>query len=353
MKKSFVFLTSLFILLSLCFISCSKKNSASSTNEEKEVKQETETKEITVYTYDSFISEWGPGPEIARLFTEKTGISVNWVDCGDGAQILSKALAEKSDPQSDVILGLDNNLSFKAREADLLEAYKPAGIENLIEGLEAALGGDWILTPFDYSHFAMIWDSECSLGKPESLADLVRDEFKGKVILMDPRTSTPGLGFAAWTYAVFGENYTKYWKDLKKSILTMSPGWSSGYGLFTKGEAPLVSSYTTSPAYHVEYGEGDRFQALMFIDGHVEQVEGAGITKGTKNMKAAKAFIDFLVSTPAQNAIPLTQWMFPANKNVELPESYKTAAPVPEKTLSYDATKLDEVVSEIMKILND
>ncbi|MCQ2596917.1 MAG: thiamine ABC transporter substrate-binding protein [Treponema sp.] len=340
MKKSFVLLTSIF--MALCLLSCSKKNSDT-----------TESKEVTVYTYDSFISEWGPGPEIARLFEEKTGIKVNWVDCGDGAQILSKALSEKSAPQSDVILGLDNNLVQKARSAGIIESYKPAGADGLYNGLEEALGGDWVLTPFDFSHFAMIFDTESTVNKPVSLADLARDEYKGKIILMDPRTSTPGLGFAAWTYAVFGDNYVNYWKSLKKSILTMSPGWSSGYGLFTKGEAPLCSSYTTSPAYHVEYGEGNRFQALMFIDGHVQQVEGAGITKGAKNAAAAKAFIDFLITEEAQNTIPLTQWMFPANKNVSLPDSYKTAAPVPETTLSYDASKLDGVVENIMKIISE
>lgn len=340
MKKSFVLLTSIF--MALCLLSCSKKNSDT-----------TVSKEVTVYTYDSFISEWGPGPEIARLFEEKTGIKVNWVDCGDGAQILSKALSEKSAPQSDVILGLDNNLVQKARSAGIIESYKPAGADGLYNGLEEALGGDWVLTPFDFSHFAMIFDTESTVNKPVSLADLARDEYKGKIILMDPRTSTPGLGFAAWTYAVFGDNYVNYWKSLKKSILTMSPGWSSGYGLFTKGEAPLCSSYTTSPAYHVEYGEGNRFQALMFIDGHVQQVEGAGVTKGAKNAAAAKAFIDFLITEEAQNTIPLTQWMFPANKNVSLPDSYKTAAPVPETTLSYDASKLDGVVENIMKIISE
>ena len=338
MKKSFFIFTALF-LLTLSFMSCSKKEETS--------------KELVVYTYDSFISEWGPGPEIAKRFEDKTGVSVTWVNCGDGAQILSKALSEKNKPQSDVLLGLDNNLSYKAREAGLLVPYKPEGRENLVSGLEEAFGGDWILTPFDYSHFAMIYDTEASLKAPESLSDLINKDYEGKVILMDPRTSTPGLGFAAWTVAVFGDNYKNYWKDLKKSILTMSPGWSSGYGLFTKGEAPLCSSYTTSPAYHVEYGEGDRFQAIVFAEGHVQQVEGVGITKGTKNEKTAKAFIDFLISEEAQNVIPLTQWMFPANKEVVLPESYKKAAPVPEKTLSYDVTKLDEAVSEIMKIISE
>lgn len=337
MKKLFVFLTSLLLLSSLFAAPKNKKKAAA--------------KEITVYTYDSFISEWGPGPEIARLFTEKTGIKVNYVDCGDGAQILSKAITEKGKPQSDVILGLDNNLVMKARSEGILKAYKPAGSENIISGLEEELGGDWILTPYDFSHFAMIFDSESKISAPKSLKDLIKKEYEGKVILMDPRTSTPGIGFVAWTLAVFGDDYQEYWKGLSKSILTMSPGWSSGYGLFTKGEAPLCSSYTTSPAYHVEYGEGDRFKAIVFDEGHVQQVEGAGITNGTKNEKEAKAFIDFLISEEAQNAIPLTQWMFPSNKNVILPESYKTAAPVPQKTLSYDASKLDEVIENIIKII--
>ena len=343
MKKLSVFLTSILFISALCLVSCSKKNSSDSDS----------AKEVTVYTYDSFISEWGPGPEIARLFLEKTGITVNFVDCGDGAQILSKALSEKKSPESDVLLGLDNNLAWKARKAGILESYKPDGYENLYDGLEESLGGDWILTPFDFSHFAIIFDTESGLIPPSNLSDLAKDEYAGKLILMDPRTSTPGLGFTAWTYAVFGEDYLNYWKSLKKSILTMSPGWSSGYGLFTKGEAPMCSSYTTSPAYHVEYGEGDRFQAVIFPEGHVQQVEGAGITKGAKNIKAAKTFIDFLISYEAQITIPLTQWMFPVNKSVVLPESYKIAAPVPEKTLNYDASKLDEVIEKILPVISE
>ncbi len=94
--------------------------------------------------------------------------------------------------------------------------------------------------------------------------------------------------------------------------------------MFTDGEAPLVISYTTSPAYHIEYGEGDQYKALSFTDGHVMQVEGAGLVKGAKNTEGAKKFIEFLISEEAQNVIPGTQWMFPSNKNAKLPASYDT-----------------------------
>jgi thiamine transport system substrate-binding protein len=142
---------------------------------------------------------------------------------------------------------------------------------------------------------------------------------------MDPRTSTPGLGFKCWAEKVYGSDYDAYMKRLEPSILTMAPSWSVGYGMFTKGEAPLVISYTTSAAYHIEYDEGDQFKALKFTDGHIRQIEGACIVKNAPNLAGAKKFMDFLISEEAQNIIPLTQWMFPANKNVKLPASYSAA----------------------------
>jgi thiamine transport system substrate-binding protein len=312
------------------------------------------SREVVVYTYDSFMGEWGPGPQIAKDFETETGLKVTYVNCGDGAQILSKAVLEKNAPQSDVLVGLDNNLVNKARTEKVLVSYKPKDADKLIPAeLHNALGTDWELTPYDYSQFAIIYDTKSGIPAPESLEDLTNPVYAKKLILMDPRTSTPGLGFAAWTVAVFGDKYADYWKQLKPSILTMSPGWSAGYGLFTKGEAPLVISYMTSPAYHVYADKTDRYKALVFKEGHVQQVEGAGITNGAQNKKGAQAFIDYLINDAAQNTIPLTQWMNPADKNVTLPDCYKEVVPTDAKTLSYDEDKVSTAVTNIMNILSE
>ena len=280
--------------------------------------------EVIVYTYDSFCGEWGSGPEIAKLFEAKTGIKVTFIDCGDGVQILSKAILEKKDPYADVLVGLDNNLVEKANKSGVFESFKPSNASVLAEGLEEELGGKWLMTPYDYSPFAIIWNSKSDVEAPTCLEDLTNDIYKKKLISMDARTSTPGLGFETWVNKVYGKNATDYMKRLTPSILTMAPGWSVGYGMFTDGEAPLVISYTTSPAYHIEYGEGDQFKALSFSDGHVMQVEGAGIVKGAKNLEGAKKFIEFLISEDAQNVIPTTQWMYPSNAKVKLPACYDT-----------------------------
>ena len=321
-KRSFC-LFSLLVFMLVCSLSGCKKNDSARQGE------------VVIYTYDSFCGEWGAGPEIARLFEEKTGIKVTYADCGDGVQILSKAILEKNAPYADILLGLDNNLIQKVRESDVLVNYTPSNSSLVANDLWTELNDsenkkDFILTPYDYSHFAMIWNSTSKTPAPKSLEDMTKPEYKNSIILMDARTSTVGLGFETWVKAIYGNKAEDYMNRLKPSVLTVSPSWSVGYGMFTEGEAPLVISYTTSPAYHVEYGEGDQFKALVFEEGHVRQIEGAGIVKGAPNKKGAEKFIEFLISNEAQTLLPIGQWMFPSNQNVELPESYKAAAPVPK-----------------------
>lgn len=311
----------LFVLTSLVcalFMGCKKSTKSNAAVDPARLS------EVIVYSYDSFCGEWGSGPEIARLFEEKTGLKVTFIDCGDGVQILSKAVLEKKDPYADVLLGLDNNLTDKAKESDVFESFKPSNAAVVADGLEEALGGKWLMTPYDYSPFAIIWNSLSDVQAPACLEDLTKDIYKKKLILMDARTSTPGLGFETWVNKVYGSKAADYMKRLEPSILTMAPGWSVGYGMFTDGEAPLVISYTTSPAYHIAYGEGNQYKALSFNDGHVMQVEGAGLVKGAKNRDGAKRFIEFLISEEAQNIIPTTQWMYPSNKNIKLPPCYDT-----------------------------
>lgn len=309
--------------------------------------------ELVVYAYDSFAGSWGPGPELVKRFEEASGCTVTLINCGSALQAFNRAALEKDNVQADVIIGIDSNLAAEAHESGILESYVPRNAESIVDAsLVQELGGTWELTPYDYGYFALIYDSQSSVPAPTSLGDLTKDVYKKKFIIMDPRTSSPGLGFVAWTKAVFGDKTEQFWNDLKPSILTMTPGWSAGWGMFLNGEAPLVISYNTSPAYNVEYDQNDRFKTLLFAEGHVRQVEGAGVLKGAPHAKAAKAFIDFLVTKEAQELLPLTQWMYPVNKTVDLPQSYQTAAPLPEKTLTIDSGTVSQTVPVVMDILS-
>ena len=304
---------------------------------------------LVVYTYDSFISEWGPAPELARIFKEKTGIDITFIDAGDGAQIISRVMLEKDNPRADLVIGFDNNRMNVVRSSGAFEAYKPLNAETIIPDA-LRLDNDWLATPYDWSFFAIIYDTEASTPEPRSLAELANPAYQKKIILMDPRTSTPGTGFVAWTLAAFGEACGDFWRALKPNILTMAPSWSTGYGLFTSGEAPLVISYITSPAYHIEYGEGERFRAARFDGGYPVQIEGAAIVRGAKNADNAKLFLDFLITEEAQAVLPLTQWMYPVNPAVVLPASYGDAPNIAD-ALTVENEALAAAIDEVMSIL--
>jgi thiamine transport system substrate-binding protein len=174
----------------------------------------------------------------------------------------------------------------------------------------------------DYSYFAIVYDSEKLSTPPARLEDLINPRFENALILIDPRTSSPGLGFFAWVKEVYGSNWQDYWRRLQPSILTIAEGWSSAYGLFTKGEAPMVLSYTTSPGYHLEYEETERYKAAIFSDGHPMQIEAAGLLSAAKNKENAKVFLDFMLSPDFQSIIPLTNWMYPVI-DIPLPDSFR------------------------------
>ena len=220
----------------------------------------------------------------------------------------------------------------------MLLPYKPKNADLVAERLR--LDADWHLTPFDYGTFAIIWDSEALAVPPRSLEDLTRPEYAKQLILMDPRSSTPGLGFLAWIHQIYGDGLADYWQRLSPSVLVMAPGWSAGYSLFENGEAPLVLSYTTSAAYHAEYGTAGRYQALEFAEGHPLQIEGVGIVRGTKRLSAARRFLDFVLTSGFQEHIPLNNWMYPVNQEIPLPASF-SQAPEPQRSFMVAAEALE------------
>ena len=49
---------------------------------------------LTVYTYDSFVSEWGPGPLIEKVFEEKHGVDLDLIAVDSAATLLNKVILE-------------------------------------------------------------------------------------------------------------------------------------------------------------------------------------------------------------------------------------------------------------------
>jgi thiamine transport system substrate-binding protein len=263
---------------------------------------------LTAYTYESFTAEWGPGPQIEKAFEAECGCDLKFVSVADGVALLNRVKLEGEATKADIVLGLDTNLTDDAKASGL---FAPSGVDSS----NLAVPGGWsddTFVPFDYGYFAVVYDTEKVPNPPKSLAELVDGDPNIKIVIQDPRTSTPGLGLVLWVKSVYGDKAAEAWTKLKKRVLTVTPGWSEAYGLFTKGEAQMVLSYTTSPAYHMIAEGTERYQAASFSEGHYLQIEVAGMTKnGAKNPLAQK-FLAFVATPAFQDVIPETNWMFPA-----------------------------------------
>lgn len=264
---------------------------------------------LTVYTYESFTAEWGPGPQVKKNFEAECGCEVDFVSVADGVALLNRVKLEGASTKADVVLGLDTNLTAEAKATGLFAPHGVAGETNVPGGWS-----DDTFVPYDYGYFAVIYDTEKLKTPPKSLKELVEGDPEQKIAIQDPRTSTPGLGLLLWVKSVYGDKAGEAWSKLKGRVLTVTPGWSEAYGLFTKGEAPMVLSYTTSPAYHMVAESSERYQAAAFEEGHYLQIEVAGITtSGAKNPLSEK-FMAFMTGPGFQDVIPETNWMFPAGK---------------------------------------
>jgi len=316
-------------------------------------------KELVVYTYDSFVS-WGPALAIKEKFEALfPGVTLTWVAVGDSSEMLSRLIAELrlGLPTADVFLGLADVELPRALAHNVFQPYDPARIPNL-----ADVPSDLIfdptghVLPYDHGYVTFVYDSELLPEElvPQTLDDLLRPELRGKIIVTDPRTSSPGLSFLLWTIAHYGEGWLAFWQRLIPNLLTITKGWSEAYDLFLAGEAPLVLSYSTDTAYsYIEHGSL-RYRVITPGGEAFRQVEGMGIVRTCRDLDLAYAFLNLVLSVEIQELIPTTQWMFPVNARARLPAGYEYAV-IPEKPVflapELVGEKLEEWLSQWQRLL--
>ena len=282
---------------------------------------------LTVYTYNSFVSDYGPGPAVKKAFEAECACKLNFVGVEDGVVLLSRLRLEGASSPADVILGIDTNLTAEAAATGL---FAPSGMD--LSALQLPIAWhDRVFVPYDYGYFAFEYDSTKLKNPPHSLADLIDGGSSDKILIEDPRSSTPGLGLLLWIKQVYGDQAPAVWRKLKPRILTVSKSWDEAYGLFLKGEAPLVLTYTTSPAYHIIEEKKTQYVAADFPEGQYLQVEVAGITAHAQHPDLARKFLAFMIGNKFQDVIPETNWMYPVSKVTGgLPSAFPS---LPKKSL--------------------
>ncbi len=282
---------------------------------------------LTVYTYSSFASDWGPGPKVEEAFEARCDCDLKFVALDDGVAILNRLKLEGKHSKADLVIGMDDGMLAEARASGLFAPHE-------VSLAPLSLPGGWqdaTFLPFDYGYFAFVYDSRHLSTPPKSLKELVaRQDLR--VLYQDPRTSTPGQGLLLWMKAVFGKEAPAAWRQLAGHTVSVTKGWSEAYGMFLDGQADLVLSYTSSPAYHRIAEQKQQYRAAQFDEGHYRQVEVAARLKSARQPELARQFMQFMLSDEFQQLIPTGNWMYPVTR-VPLPAGFNQDE-LPARTLS-------------------
>ena len=276
---------------------------------------------LVIYTYDSFVSKWGPGPQIKKIFEETNDVEIEFITTESAATLLSRLLLEGKSTKADIVLGLDINLMQDAIDSNLFEKHS---IENIYKHLDIPI--KWendFFVPYNYGYFAFVYNNKKIKKPPQSMAELI-NESNLTIVIQDPRTSTPGLGLLTWIKSLYKNNAQEKWKKLNNKIVSVTKGWTdSYYNIFLAGEADMVFSYTTSPAAHIMFENNNDNSALIFEEGNYLSIEYSGIVKNSQKKILANKFLEYTLSIEFQSVIPNTNIMYPVINIENLPKAYE------------------------------
>jgi len=294
---------------------------------------------LTVMTHDSFaVSE-----ELVTSFEAEHNVKIQFLKAGDTGTALNKAILSKGNPLADVFYGVDNTFLSRALAEGIFEAYTSPLLAEI--PVDFKLDAENRMLPVDYGdvclNYDKSWFAENDLQPPTSLEDLLKPEYKSLLVVQNPATSSPGLAFLLATIGHFGsQDYLGYWQDLVANDVKIVNDWESAYygefsGSSGNGPRPIVVSYNSSPAFEVLYAETPPEEATtgaIVSDGTCfRQVEFVGILQGTQNRDLAEKWVDFMLSSPFQEDMPLQMFVFPVNPNVSLDPIFVEHLAIPDQ----------------------
>jgi thiamine transport system substrate-binding protein len=309
-----------------------------------------EPTEVVLVTHDSF----AVSDDVKEAFEEESGLTLRILQAGDAGEVVTKALLTAGNPEGDVLFGIDNNLLARALAGDVFEPYESPALADVDE-TAWVLDPEYRVTPIDHGEVCLnydkAWFAERGIDPPDSLDDLADPRYRGLLVVENPATSTPGLAFLLATISRYGEPaWQDFWRRLRENGVLVVDGWEEAYtarfsgAAGSRGKRPIVVSYASSPPAEVIFRTPRPTEAPtgVVVDSCFRQIEFAGVLRGARNEEGAQELIDFMLSRRFQEDIPLQMFVFPVNREAELPSEFVEYAVVPSAPLELAPEAIEE-----------
>ncbi|MCP5368713.1 MAG: putative 2-aminoethylphosphonate ABC transporter substrate-binding protein [Hyphomicrobiales bacterium] len=227
-------------------------------------------------------------------------IEIKWVRDSTGI-VTAKLLAEKDNPQADVVWGLAATSLMLLKNEGMTQAYMPAGGDKLDKKfIDTANPPHW--TGMDAWVACICYNTveakKKNLPVPTSWKDLTKPVYKGSVVMPNPNSSGTGfLDVASWLQLFGEEDGWKFMDALHQNIAWYTHSGSKPCRQAGAGEVPIGVSFAYRGAK--VKSKGAPVEIIVPKEGIGWDMEATAIMKGTKNLDAAKKLVDFSVSKAA------------------------------------------------------
>ena len=227
-------------------------------------------------------------------------IKINWVRDSTGV-MTAKLLAEKNNPQADVVWGIAATSLLLLKGEGMLEAYAPAGVEKLDpKFVDSDTPPSWV--GMDAYVAALCYNTveaqKLGLTAPKSWKDLTKPEYKGHVVMPNPNSSGTGfLDVSAWIQTFGEEDAWKFMDGLHENIAAYTHSGSKPCKMAAAGETVIGVSFEFPGAK--AKSSGAPIDIIFPEEGSGWEAEATAIIAGTANLDAAKKLVDWSVTKEA------------------------------------------------------
>ncbi|MCL2001435.1 MAG: ABC transporter substrate-binding protein [Planctomycetes bacterium] len=233
--------------------------------------------------------------QVCQAFTDRTGIRINFLRFSAG-EALTRLVAEKRNPQVDILIGGPADTYEAGIKEDVFEAYLPENI---------GIAPEFYSTRKFWVGFGLIplifmtnteFLKKNNLNPPESWQDLLEPVYRNGLQMADARTSGTATERIFALVKCYGEDEAfAYQKKLHQNVQLYT---RSGQG----GAMPIATGQAAGGIFYLVDALDIQQQGYPVVisypkEGTTYGIEANGIIKGTKNLAAAKKFMDWASSS--------------------------------------------------------
>ncbi|HYG53942.1 MAG TPA: putative 2-aminoethylphosphonate ABC transporter substrate-binding protein [Burkholderiales bacterium] len=234
------------------------------------------------------------------FYKEVSDVEIRWVRDSTGV-ITAKLLAEKANPQADVIMGVAASSLALLDSQGMLHPYAPLNLDAIMmkyrdpKNPPAWFGMDvWGATVC----FNTVEAKKRNIPKPETWKDLLKPAFKGQIVMPNPASS--GTGFfdvVAWLNLWGEKGGWEYMDKLHENIAMYTHSGSRPCNMAASGE--FVAGISFEYRGNTNKAKGAPIDLVFPKEGLGWDLEAFAIHKGTKKLDAAKKLADWASSKNA------------------------------------------------------